>query len=73
MLMSQCYPPIALVKIWLQLVSFSTEKEVRNHSKRMICRNFGSVDLAITYIEQNQPTKNEDIDLKEHDRNILLG
>jgi hypothetical protein len=57
--MSQYVPPIVLVKPWLQLVSFSTEKEVRNHSKRMINRNFGSVDLAITYIEQNQPTRNQ--------------
>jgi hypothetical protein len=57
--MSQCYPPNALVKTWLQLVSFSTEKEARNHSKRMINRNFGSVDLAIIYIEQNQPTQNQ--------------
>jgi hypothetical protein len=56
--MSHYIPPIALVKTWLQLVSFSTEKEARNHSKRMINRNFGSIDLAITYIEQNQPTQN---------------
>jgi hypothetical protein len=71
--MSSCNPPIALVKTWLQLVSFSTEKEVSDHSKRMINKNFGSVDLEITYIEQNQPTQNEDIELKEHDKNMLLG
>jgi hypothetical protein len=57
--MSQYIPPIVLVKTWLQLVNFSTEKEVRDHSKRMINRNFGSVDLAITYIEQNQATQNQ--------------
>jgi hypothetical protein len=57
--MSQYIPPIALVKTWLQLVSFSTEKEARNYSKRMINRNFGSIDLAIIYIEQNQPTQNQ--------------
>jgi hypothetical protein len=66
--MSQYNPPIALVKTWLQLVSFSTEEEVSDHSKRMINRNFGSVDLAITYIEQNQPTQHEDIELKEHEK-----
>ncbi len=71
--MPQYNPPIALIKTWLQLVSFSTEKEVSDHSKRMINRNFGSVDLAITYIEQNQPTQNEDIELKEHGKNMLLG
>jgi hypothetical protein len=52
-------PPIVLVKTWLQLVNFSTEEEVRNHSERMINRNFGSIDLAIIYIEQNQPTQNQ--------------
>jgi hypothetical protein len=71
--MSPCNPPIALVKTWLQLVSFSTEKEVSNHSKRMINRNFGSVDLAIIYIEQNQPTQNEDAELKRRGKNMLLG
>jgi hypothetical protein len=55
--MSQYIPPIVLVKTWLQLVNFSTEKEARDHSKRMININFGSVDLAITYIEQYKPTK----------------
>jgi disulfide oxidoreductase YuzD len=59
--MSQYIPPIALVKTWLQLVNFSTEKEAKDHSKRMINRNFGSIDLAITYIEQNQPTQNHSI------------
>jgi hypothetical protein len=55
--MSHYIPPIVLVKTWLQLVNFCTEKEVRDHSKRMINRNFGSVDLAITYVEQNQQQK----------------
>ena len=52
--MSQYIPPIVLVKTWLQLLSFSSEKEVREQSKRLLNKNFGSVDLAITYIEQNQ-------------------
>jgi hypothetical protein len=58
MIMSQYIPPIVLVKTWLQLIKFSTEKEARDHSKRMINRNFGSVELAIAYLEQNQPTPN---------------
>jgi hypothetical protein len=61
--MSQYIPPSALVKTWLQLVSVSTEEEARNYSKRMINRNFGSIDLAIIYIEQNQPTQNHLINL----------
>jgi hypothetical protein len=52
--MSRFSPPIALVQTWLQLVSFSTEKKVRNTYKRMVNRNFGSVDLALVYLEQNQ-------------------
>jgi hypothetical protein len=55
--MSQYIPPIVLVKTWLQLVNFSTESEVRDHSQKMINRNFGSVDLALTYVEQYKPTK----------------
>jgi hypothetical protein len=61
--MSQYIPSIALVKTWHQLVGFSTEKEARNYSKRMINRNFGSIDLAIIYIEQNQPTQNQLINM----------
>jgi hypothetical protein len=52
-------PPVVLVKTWLQLVNFSTEKEAKDHSQRMINRNFGSIDLAIIYIEQSQPTQNQ--------------
>jgi len=55
--MSQYIPPIVLVKTWLQLVNFNTEPEVRVHSQKMINRNFGSVDLAIAYLEQNQQQK----------------
>jgi hypothetical protein len=39
----------------------------------MINRNFGSVDLAITYLEQNQPKQKEEAKLKEHVKNMLLG
>jgi hypothetical protein len=55
--MSQYIPPIVLVKTWLQLINFSVEKEVRGHAKRMINRNFGSVDLAVAYLEQCQLDK----------------
>jgi protein-tyrosine phosphatase len=52
--MSQYCPPPVLVKTWLLLINLSAEDEAIAHAKRMINRNFGSVDLAITYIEQNQ-------------------
>ena len=86
--MPQYIPPIVIVKTWLQLINFNTKKEVRDLSKRMINQNFGSVDLAIIYIEQNQArqktkvlvetwlhllTQNEDAELKERGKNMLLG
>ena len=46
-------PPIVLVKTWLQLTSNSHEKEARMHAKKMIANTFGSVDIAIEYIEQS--------------------
>ena len=36
------------------LINLSSSDEARDHAKRMINRNFGSVDLAITYLEQSQ-------------------
>ncbi|WP_157884320.1 hypothetical protein [Paraglaciecola hydrolytica] len=52
--MSQYTPPVILVRTWLQLISLNSEKEARDHAKKMINDNFGSVDLAIIYLEQNQ-------------------
>jgi hypothetical protein len=51
---SQYSPPPILVKTWLQLISSNYEPEATEHAKKMINRNFGSVDLAIAYLEQNQ-------------------
>ena len=36
------------------LINLSSSDEAIDHAKRMINRNFGSVDLAIAYLEQNQ-------------------
>jgi len=52
--MSEYCPPPVLVKTWLMLINLSSSDEARDHAKRMINRNFGSVDLAITYLEQSQ-------------------
>jgi hypothetical protein len=57
MIMSKHTPPIVLVTTWLQLINLSAEEDARKHAKRMIKINFGSVDLAIVYIQQNQPKK----------------
>jgi hypothetical protein len=55
--MSKYTPPIVLVTTWLQLINLSTEDDARKHTKKMIKINFGSVDLAIVYIQQNQSKK----------------
>ncbi|PKG96113.1 hypothetical protein [Paraglaciecola sp. MB-3u-78] len=52
--MSGYCPPPVLVQTWLMLINLSSSDEARDHAKRMINRNFGSVDLAITYLEQSQ-------------------
>jgi hypothetical protein len=54
--MSQYCPPPVLVKTWLMLINSrsSDSDEARAHAKRMIDVNFGSVDLAIIYLEQSQ-------------------
>jgi hypothetical protein len=53
-IMSEYCPPPVLVKTWLMLINLSSSDEARDHAKRMVNRNFGSVDLAITYLEQSQ-------------------
>jgi hypothetical protein len=54
--MSQYCPPPVLVKTWLMLINSrsSDSDKARAHAKRMIDVNFGSVDLAIIYLEQSQ-------------------
>jgi hypothetical protein len=51
--MSQYCPPPVLVKTWLMLIDLSSSDEARARAKRMIDVNFGSVDLAIIYVEQS--------------------
>lgn len=50
-------PPPILVLTWIQLNSSDLELEVIVHAKRMINLNFGSVDLAVIYLEQCQIKK----------------
>tara|TARA_R110001583_G_scaffold188684_1_gene351040 strand:- start:16161 stop:16319 length:159 start_codon:yes stop_codon:yes gene_type:complete len=50
--MPQHTPPIVLVQTWLQLLNSGAEKEAQTHAKRMLDGAFGSIDLAIEYIEQ---------------------
>jgi hypothetical protein len=49
--MKQQTPPMILVKTWLSLLS-TEDEEARLHAKRMLEIAFGSVELALIYIEQ---------------------
>jgi hypothetical protein len=51
--MYQPLPPIVLVTTWLQLLRADTDEEARLHAKRMLNRAFGTVELAVKYVEQN--------------------
>ena len=51
--MSQYCPPPVLVKTWLMLINLRFYDEARVRAKKMIDVNFGSVDLAIIYLEQS--------------------
>jgi hypothetical protein len=45
-------PPFVLVKTWLELSTNAEEKEAINHAKRMLIRTFGSIEIAVIYMEQ---------------------
>jgi hypothetical protein len=45
-------PPFVLVKTWLELLKNAEEKEVRQHVNRMLVDAFGSVEVAVIYLEQ---------------------
>jgi hypothetical protein len=50
--MKQLIPPPVLVKTWLELLQPSSEEGARRHAKRMLIGAFGSIELAIIFIEQ---------------------
>lgn len=52
--MSPPIPPIVLVQTWLQLLRADTDEEARTHAKKMLNHVFGSVDLAVKYVEQTE-------------------
>ena len=47
----QQFPPIMLVKTWIDLLS-TDEEEARRHGKCMLIGAFGSVELGLMYFEQ---------------------
>jgi hypothetical protein len=49
--MSQQPPPIVLVKTWLQLLQSDMEPEAKIKVERKIVKAFGSVEIAIMYLQ----------------------
>jgi hypothetical protein len=45
-------PPVALVNTWLEVFRSNYDEEATQRVKNKLERNFGSVDLAVIYIEQ---------------------
>jgi hypothetical protein len=49
--MSQQTPPIVLVKTWLQLLQSDMEPEAKREVERKNNKVFGSVEIAIMYLQ----------------------
>jgi hypothetical protein len=45
-------PSVALVKTWLEVFCSNYDEEATRSVKNKLERNFGSVDLAVMYLEQ---------------------
>jgi hypothetical protein len=45
-------PPVALVNTWLEVFRSNYDEEATQRVKNKLEHNFGSVDLAVMYIEQ---------------------
>lgn len=54
--MSQITPPIALVKTWLQLLQSDMEPWAKREVEAKVITVFGSVELAIVYLQDNMST-----------------
>lgn len=54
MKMEHITPPPMLVKTWLQLLNTDTQQQAKTRALEILIDNFGSVDLAVTYLEQCQ-------------------
>jgi hypothetical protein len=47
-------PPVMLVKTWLYILTSADEEDARRHAKRMLLDVFGSVEVAIMYLEDHE-------------------
>lgn len=55
--MSNSYPPVVLVKTWLQLLTSDTEPQAKQRALRNITSIFATVDSAVTYVDLGELKK----------------
>lgn len=46
------YPPVILVKTWLQLLQSDMDKDAKNEVENKIVKVFGSIEIAIMYLQE---------------------
>ncbi|MFT6992935.1 MAG: hypothetical protein ACJASL_004936 [Paraglaciecola sp.] len=46
------YPPVILVKTWLQLLQSDMDKEAKNEVENKIEKVFGNTEIAIMYLQE---------------------
>ena len=46
------YPPVMLVKTWLQLLQSDMDKEAKNEVENKLLKVFGSIEIAIMYLQE---------------------
>jgi hypothetical protein len=50
------YPPIILVKTWLQLLQSDMEEEAKLEVENKIVKVFGNIEIAIIYMQETADT-----------------
>jgi hypothetical protein len=51
-------PPVVLVKTWLQLLQSDIEREVKREVEDKILNFFGSIEVAIVYLQDSSDAGN---------------
>jgi hypothetical protein len=46
-------PPVVLFKTWLQLLQSDMDKEAKNEVENKVLKVFGSIEIAIMYLQEN--------------------
>jgi hypothetical protein len=50
------YPPVILVKTWLQLLQSDMDQEAKLEVENKIIKVFGSIEIAIIYMQETADT-----------------